>query len=137
MAQTVRVHNAAGTLVLDLSANGYEVVAVVPAGRSWRRMVTTSPYVDGALETGAVLDTSTVELTLRCVGADWTEVDALYVALLDAVEVPSWLLVVTIDGFTSTYRARAADSTSTLSTAEVNNAFRAVSLSIPVQPLEV
>ena len=137
MAKTVRIHDTGGTLVLDLSEGGYEVVTVVPSQRTWRRMTVTSPYVDGALETGAVLDAGTLELALRCIGSDFAEVATKHANLLAAVEVPSYLLVIAVDGVTATYRARAADSTSTYTTAEITHAFRNVLLSIPVQPLEV
>lgn len=136
MARTVRCRTAGGVLTLDLSSAGYEIVedGVNPGERTWRRTTVTSPFVDGVYEVHSVLDGATAEVTVRCLGATWADVQARYAALLAAVEVPSWLLEIEVDGVSYAYRASRADSVAGLQTIEVEHAFRTVSLSIPVQP---
>lgn len=137
MARTIRCRDSAGTLVLDLlTANGYELVwdGVNIDGRVWRRLTASSPFIDGNQEVSSVLDSRTAEVTVRLVGSTWAAVQALYVALLAAVEAASWLLEVEIDGVSEVYRANRADSVAGTTTVEITHAFRTVSLTIPVQP---
>jgi len=136
MARTVRFRNSAGTLVLDLSSTGYEMVedGVNIGGRAWRRVTVSSPFVDGNHEVSSVLDSRTAEVTVRLIGSTWAAVQALYAALMAAVEASSWLLEVEIDGVSEVYRASPADSVAGTTTVEITHAFRTVSLTIPVQP---
>jgi len=123
-------------LVLDLAATGYEldVDGVHDGGRTWVRQTTRSPFVDGVHEISRVLDVNKIDVTLRLVSTTWVGVETLRQALLTAVEVPSWLLEIAVDGVSYTYRANAADSVSGLTTVELGSMYRTISLTIPVQP---
>ena len=136
MSRTVRCRDLAGTLVLDLSSAGYELDmdGVNDGGRTWRRITTTSPFVDGVHEVSKVLDVNSVKVTLRLVSTTWVGVETLRQALLAAVEPSVWLLEIVVDGVSYTHRAYGADSVAGLLTSEVGAMYRTISLSIPVQP---
>jgi len=136
MSLAINCRDLAGTLVLCVSTGGYEPVedAVHDGGRTWRRLTATSPFVDGIHEISKVLDGYNIEVTLRLVSTTWVGVETLRQALLTAVEVTAWLLEIVVDGVSYTYRASGADSVAGLTTMEVGNMYRTISLSIPVQP---
>jgi hypothetical protein len=136
MARTVKVRDSAGTLVLDLSSTGYELDfdGVAVGGTVWLRRETRSPFVDGFALDGATKDGKTAQITLRCVGATNVVVEGLLEDLVAAVEVPSWLLEVEVDGVSRTWRASCADSSWSHLTVEMENFFRTVVLTVPVQP---
>lgn len=136
MSLVINCRDLAGALVLCVSTGGYEPVedGVRDGARTWRRLTTSSPFVDGTHEVSKVLDGYNIEVTLRLVAATWVGVETLRQALLVAVEPTAWLLEIVVDGVSYTYRASGADSMAGLSTMEVGSMYRTISLTIPVQP---
>jgi len=136
MARTVNVRDVAGSLLLDLSSGGYEVDfdGVRYGPTVWNRSTSTSPWVDGRSLDVASKDSRSLELTLRVLGADNGQVGSRLQALVDAVEQPAWVLEVVVDSESTSWRAECADSEWSPLTVEMDNLFRTVTLTVPVQP---
>lgn len=126
------IRNPAGTLVLTLgdtsfSADGFAVKAFDQGDRSWRRIVATSPVVDGEFEVQAARDGQKLILTVLIQGTNWADACAKRTALLNAVEVNDWRLV--IGGVT--WACRVADSSSPMPPRGPASDWREVTLTIP------
>ena len=136
MARTVNVRDVAGTLLLDLSSEGYEVDfdGVTFGPTAWNRNTSSSPWVDGRSLNSATKDARTLEVRLRVLGANNGQVGSRLRALIAAVEERSWLLEVVIDSESTTWRAECADSEWSPLTVEMDNLFRTVTLTVPVAP---
>jgi len=136
MARTVNVRDAAGTLLLDLSAGGYEVDfdGVRYGATVWNRSTSSSPWVDGRSLDLATKGTPEIGLTLRVLGADNGEVGSRLSTLIAAVEQLAWVLEVVVDSESTTWRAECADSEWSPLTVEMDNLFRTVTLTVPVAP---
>ena len=94
---TIRILSSSGTLVLDVSeANGYYLVDLGVPERTWRRIVATSPFVDGDQLVSAVLEAGAFNPSVRVSGDSWVQVDTRRLALIDAAEQFSFLLEVTV-----------------------------------------
>lgn len=134
---TYRILDADGTTVLELTdAAGYQVQnAVSPAGRTWRTIDVTSPYVDGEHTTQAVLEAQDFILPVRVRGATTGQMETRRQALENAVSASLWYLAETVEGTVTTWRCkRPADTTSSLSTYDLISHSRVVSIRARVQP---
>ena len=137
MSSSVRIKTLAGSLVLDLSSTGYEIVkdgVSLPKAKARRRTV-SSPWVDGTGYNGFTLDEDTLEVTVRMYATNTATVEGLYEDLLTAVLVGEYSVEVETDGVSRTYRAQVADvDPGVLQTSQLLGFLRVASLSIPVQP---
>lgn len=123
-----------GTLVLDVDAPGYEIVAVDMPGRQWRRVVVTSDDVEGDAETQSVLASATLQLAVRVLGSTWAQVITRRDNLRNAVEQRAWQCAVTIEGSTDTWVARRADTDWSPAREEIANLRGVLTIRVPVQP---
>lgn len=135
----VRVRNLAGTLLFDLHdhANGYEVLSPLSMPEeAWRRLVTTSPYVDGSAETTAALDAGRLEVQMKITGSSWAQVETRRLAARASwINMPSFLLEVNLEGVTQTFRANRPDVTSLqVEASHLLRKVRLFVLTFPVQP---
>ena len=134
-----RLRSLAGATLIDLHnhVNGYDILAPVDfSDESWVRMTTSSPYVDGEFETAARLSGGRVSVGVRIQGATWAQVETRRLAVRAAyVSLPTFLLDVTLEGVTQTFRANRPD-VSSLAVAPVDMArkVRRIMLTFPVQP---
>lgn len=134
MSLVTRVHDLSGALVLDLNpATGYKRVDVSVGGVTWRRIVVTSPFVDGEFETQSVKGATRLNVTFRIDATTWAVVEQKTDDLLAAVE-PHHLFVLGNGGRDNTYRARPADVDASYTKEDLRLNRRFVSLEIPVQP---
>ena len=103
----------AGTQALVLhfmEANGYEVVTLGEGLRSFRRTTVESEWVPGRILLNAVLDAQTSSMTVRC-GADTQDaMRALINSARDAMGALSYILQVSLGGFTEKWLCEPADS---------------------------
>lgn len=134
MDLTLRILNSAGVLVLDLNAGGYSGIVLPDQERVWRRVTTTSPWVDGDDVGHETLAAQTLSLKVRVRGATWAQVETRRRALVDALETPRFLLAIGADGVVETWRATRADTVSPRPPDAVVNRMRVVTASVPVQP---
>jgi hypothetical protein len=131
----VRILNNASTVVLDLvEANGYQLVEVSTPDRAWRRITTHSPYADGEFPVAMVLEGGTHGLVVQVLGTTQAQIATRVQALVDAVEVWSWLLEVTIGNSKSVWRATRADSSNPLDKFQAMAGQTTVTVTAPVQP---
>jgi hypothetical protein len=119
----------------DLDA-GYGVIDVTPAEESMERGTSESPFVNGEFENWAKDTAGRYLVALRIKGATWAEVEGRRLALRTAYRSAThYLLVVTLEGVTTTYRARRPDSSSGAIVSEkLLVKSREFVLSFPVQP---
>jgi hypothetical protein len=130
------VANPAGTTVLTLgdsaSVGGYLVTAYDEGSRSWRRVTTSSPRVDGEFDVASALGRTTLTLEVFISGTSWADIRTKHRALLAAVEVTGWIL--NVDG-SVLWRCEKADSASPTPGLGMNSDGRLVTLTIPAQPV--
>ncbi len=132
---SVRILNSAATVVLDLTeAGGYDLVELGVPDRTWRRVVATSPFVDGEHLVAAVLEAGAHTMAVKVSGATWAQLQTRRQALVDAVEAWSWLLEVTISGVTYLWRASRSDTSSPLDKFPAMARQAVVTVKVPVQP---
>lgn len=89
-------------LAFDVNST-YELVDVDRGATTKRRVVATSPFIDGGANAGSVKDMSALTLTIRVLGATLADVDAAVAALRTAFDQASYQVSITIDGATETY----------------------------------
>jgi len=132
---SVRILDSAGALVLDLTeANGYYLIEISTPDRTWRRITTTSPFVDGEHLVAAVLEGGMHGFICRIDGSSQAQINTRRQALVDAVEVWSWLLEVTIGNSRSVWRATRGDSSFPLDKYQAMAGQSTYIAKIPVQP---
>ena len=132
---SVRILDSAGTLVLDLTeAGGYDLVDLGVPDRTWRRVTTTSPFVDGEHLVAAVLEAGSHTMAYRVSGATWSQLQTRRQALVDAVEVWAWLLEVTISGVRYVWRATRADTSGPIDKFQAMATQNIITIKVPVQP---
>jgi hypothetical protein len=132
---TVKLREADGSLIQDLSAGGYWVSPVEEPGVIWRRDRVTSPFVDGWSLIAAAKDGAVLAFSVRVEGATWVEVEQRRQALVDWLDAWSYQVEVYADGVSNTYVAEPADITPEPLTASiVANKARQFAVAIPVQP---
>lgn len=135
LAASVRILTLASVLVLDLTeATGYELVEVSVPERTWRRLTTHSPYVDGEFLVAAVLEGGVHSLIVRVKGASASQIASRRKTLVDALEAWSFLLEVTIGNSRALWRATRADSSFPLDKIEAMAGQCTLTARIPVQP---
>lgn len=136
---SVRILEMDGTtVVLDLTdAAGYEIGTITMPARTWRRSIVTADDVEGDEEQQAVLDAGIYQLTLKVRGSSHSQVDTRRANLIAAVEQRRYLLEVTVEGQTMTWRARKADSSTGTEQHDLIGMTRPMTLQIPVQPRTV
>lgn len=135
LAVGVRILNNASTVVLDLTeAGGYYLIEVSTPDRTWRRVTTHSPYADGEFLVAAVLEGGMHGFVARIDGATQAIIDTRRQAVVDAVEVWSWLLEVTIGNNRTVWRATRADSSFPLDKYQAMAGQSTYIAKIPVQP---
>lgn len=123
---------------INLASAGYELVAVGAPGRRWRRRIAEGPYQHGRVLLGAVLESQTLTIVVRCKGATWSEAVTKANALISAVSALSYAATVTIEGVTTTYACEAADVA--MASGDTLDKFRAMAgmveyqLTVPVAP---
>jgi hypothetical protein len=120
------------TLGDDESVGGYVVTAYDEGTRSWRRITTSSPRVDGEFDVASALGRTTLTLEVFISGTSWADIRTKHRALLAAVEVTGWIL--DVDG-SVLWRCEKADSTSPTPGLGMNSDGRLVTLTIPAQPV--
>ena len=131
----VRILDSAGTLVLDLTeAAGYDLVDLGVPDRAWRRVVATSPFVDGEQLVAAVLEAGAHTMAYRVSGATWSQLQTRRQALVDAVEVWAWLLEVTVAGVRYVWRASRADTSGPIEKFAAMATQNIITIKVPVQP---
>lgn len=128
----VTFHGTPDLTVTD--GDDYELVSVVASGRSWRRRTAEGPYMHGRALLGAVLDTETVTVVVRCKGATWSATENRYQVLLGYVSPLSWSLTTTVEGVTTTYACEPADVAAPLDKFYSMASRLDVTLTIPVDP---
>lgn len=110
----VDILNVAGSVsrsggALNLESGGYEIVAVGPGGRSWRRSTVEGRYQHGRALIGAVLEQGALPLVVRVKGSSWSQVSNRAQALVDAFSQTSYTLTITIENVTNRWRCEPAD----------------------------
>jgi hypothetical protein len=109
LSVSVQISRASGG-PLQLSNPGvYEVVAIGPGARQWRRHTVEGRYAHGRALVGAVLETMVVPVVVRVYGASWAQVSTRAKTLVDAVSQRSYTVTVNIDGVVSTWACEPAD----------------------------
>lgn len=132
---TVKLRESDGTLIQDLSADGYGVGPVEEDGFTWILDQIRSPFVDGSSIIHATKDTGVLNFTVRVEGADWAEVTERRVALQGWLDEFAYKVEVYADDVSVTYQAGPADMTAEpLTGPVVNNKGRQFAVSVPVQP---
>jgi hypothetical protein len=116
-------------------ANGYDIASIEFPERRWRRSVVEAEDVQGDVETQSVLSSATYQVVVRCKGSSSSNVETKLTNLLTAFENRVYLLEVTLDGVTKTWRANRADSVTSAEKMVLHNFMREVTLRVPVQPL--
>lgn len=118
-------------------AAGYDVMAPVEMpDEAWSRLSAESPYVDGEFETAARLAGGRLSVSVKISGESWVQVEQRRLAARAAyVSAPSFLLDVTLEGVTQTFRANRPDVSSlSVDTSDLYVKDRVIVLSFPVQP---
>lgn len=132
---TIAYSLALGGLSFTETSTSYQLPnEPVVIGRRRRRVTTTAPHVPGALELASVADEAFLSMTIRCYGGG-SNPQTLVDAITSAVDAASYDVVVTWDGATRTWKARAADWSAPIGGSDQQLAHRRdVSLTIPVYP---
>lgn len=126
------------TVLLELGDDvGFVVESVVMPDRVWRRSLVTADDVEGDVEQQSVMESGRYQLVVNVVGDSHADVEAKRSDLLAVAEVRSYLLQVTIEGQTMTWKARRADSSTGQEQADLIGMRRVVTLQVPVQPRTV
>ena len=111
VAANVRILDRSGALVLDLDSAGFVVRTISHAGRTWRTVDVSSPWVDGDDTVVAALASDDYAVQVGLQGSSWVVVEQKYALLQAAVEQQRWLLEVSTEGVTRVWRVnRPADS---------------------------
>jgi hypothetical protein len=132
---SVRILTNASAVVLDLTeANGYYLVEVSTPDRTWRRITVHSPYADGEFPVAMVLEGGMHGFICRIDGSSQAQINTRRQALVDAVEVWSWLLEVTIGNSRSVWRATRGDSSFPLDKYMAMAGQSTYIAKVPVQP---
>lgn len=134
---TYRILDAAGVETLALTEDAGYILRneMSPAGRSWRTIDVTSPYVDGDHTTQAVLEAQELVIALRVVGATAGQMERRRQALEQAVSEQLWYIAETVEGTVTTWRCkRPADTTWSLSTYDLISHSRVGTVRARVQP---
>lgn len=118
----VTIARTGGDLVID--AAPFELIAVGVGGRTWRRTTVEGKYQHGRALVGAVLDTQTLTIQVRCTGASWVAAMNRLQELTAAVSVFAVEVTVEIEGRTDTYVCEPADITP--ASGDVIDKFRAM-----------
>jgi len=135
LAATVRILSNASAVVLDLTeAGGYKLVEVSTPDRTWRRITVHSPHADGEFLVAAVLEGGMHGFVVIIEGSTQAIINTRRQALIDALEVWSWLLEVTIGNSRSVWRATRSDSSFPLDKFQAMAGQSTFIAKIPVQP---
>lgn len=124
---------------LLIDTGDYELIGVGVSGRTWRRTTVEGRYQPGRALVGAVVDTATIVLVVRCKGSTWVETTNRYQALVDATSPFTYQVTVVIDGQSLTYTCEPAD----INTGDTIDKYRAhahmleATLTIPCDPQAV
>ena len=115
---------------------GLSVVEVSPLDESVDRGIVSSPFVDGEFPAWERDGAGVYGVLVGLDGATWAEVEAARIALRAAYRSATrFLLVVSVEGVTSTFIARRPDVTSgTVTSSNLTAKYRELLLSFPVQP---
>lgn len=120
---------------MDNAEAGYELVSVSMPDEAWRRVVATSPVVDGEFPVQESLAAGVLEAIVRIKGDTWPQVEGRRIALRETWAArPAFLLRLTRNGVSVTYRARRPDITGSVATIDRANNRRVLAYSFPVQP---
>lgn len=139
---TMTVTREADTpLALEDPDAGYEIVAVGPGGRVWRRDYVEGTYVHGRTLLNAVLDVRTMPVIVRVMGDTWQEVATRAQAMVDALSQFAYLATVTMEDVTYYFVCEPGDVT--ISGSDVWDKHRVMAcqqeyaLTIPYDPVKV
>lgn len=117
------------TLGDEAPVDGFLVTGYSEGARTFKRLTTESPFVDGDFELQSSLAGRINTLSIYIEGADWDEATAKHAEVLAIVEVPGWQLA--IGGVVWT--CRPADSESPMPPKGNASDFREVTLTFPVK----
>lgn len=116
-----------------------ELIAVGVTGRSWRRTTVEGRYQHGRALVGAVMDTPTLTVIVRCTEASWADVATQRRLVEAATSHLTYTASVTLAGVTDTYDCEPADITyidgPTLDGWHVRACVQDLTLQIPIRPL--
>lgn len=134
-----RLRTLAGDLMFDMHDHdaGYCLRSPIElADEVWVRDVEESRYLDGDAETHARLAAGRIVVGVHLDGVSWVQVEQRRLALRAAyISVPAFLLDVTLEGVTQTFRANRPDVSSlSVESGDLGVKRRTVQLSFPVQP---
>lgn len=137
MDAQVTLGTGPGALILE-DPGRFELIGVGVGALTWRRSTVEGRYQHGRKLTGAVLDTRTLTVQVRCLGDSWVAVQNRFNDIIAAVSDPFTATVV-VDGRTEHWACEPADITPLAG--DVVDKFRAMAhmqeyaLTIPVYPL--
>jgi|LauGreDrversion4_2_1035121.scaffolds.fasta_scaffold436237_2 hypothetical protein len=96
----------------DLEINDHENYYIAELGDlsvAWRRVVTSSPYVDGEITTQRSRQNTNRQVTVEVLGTDWGNAQANARALIDALSQDEFEMTITQDTEVTTYLCEASD----------------------------
>ncbi|MBO9555614.1 hypothetical protein [Cellulomonas sp.] len=113
----------------------YELVTVTVGDRTWRRRTAEGPYMHGRVLLGAVLETTSLDIVIRCKGATYVAAQNRLGSLLAYVQRLEHQVTVYVDGHFTTYTCEPADSSAPLEKFRAMRGWQEVTLSIPIAPV--
>lgn len=132
---TVKLRGSTGTLIQDLSEDGYGVGAVEENGFVWLLGQIRSPFVDGYSIIHASKDGGLLDFTVRVQGATWVQVEQRRLALQGWLDAFAYRVEIFAAGVSTTYQAGPANMTpEPLVGPSVFYKGRQFAVSVPVQP---
>lgn len=137
LAVGVAFLNAAGAVVLDLTAaGGYDLVSIEAGGRTWRRSVVTADDVESEVVQSEVLEAVRQQVVTLVTGATHAQLETRKLALINAAEQAAGArLRITLEGVVTTFRMTGrSDSSFTWDRHYLYGKRRIASLSVPTDP---
>lgn len=98
----------------DLEINdhtNYYVAELGDLSVTWRRLTTSSPYVDGEVTTQRSRQNTTRQIVVEVLGADWGDAQANARALMDALGQDEFEMTITQNTEVTTFLCEASDFT--------------------------
>jgi len=109
--------------------NSFETYA-----QTWRRVMVTSPYMEGSYQVHAVPENGNEMVTIHCVGSTYADVVSNAQVIVAAFSQPSYSVARTIESTTQVWSCYTADYSVRVSSPMVSAKMLIVELSIPRLP---